>query len=143
MRTIRMMTGAALVGSMAWVTQGGVAAGAEQTAYAGEFAGHIAYVGCTSKPKPATTTGTWSITLHGTSAKGTFDILVNGEPHVSYVYLSLKQLPVGPETTFSVSGVTQAGPLTVNLLGGQMTYTIAPYNYNNLSCTSVTYPGHT
>jgi len=70
-------------------------------------------------------------------------ILVNGEPHVSYVYPSLKQLPVGPETTFSVGGVTQAGPLTVTLTRGQMTYTIAPYNYDNLSCTSVTYPGHT
>ena len=125
------------------VPPGGAASAAQQTTYTGVFAGHIIDEGCATTPHPATTTGSWSITLHGTSAKGTFHILVNGLPHVSYVYPNMDL--VGSTTdSFSVSGMTGAGLLPVTLTdNGNMTYTIAPYNYNGLSCTSVTYPGHT
>jgi len=147
MRTIRMLSSAVLVGAMAVVTPGGAASAAPPTTYAGVFAGDIIYE-CTTTPPPATTTGTWSIVLKRTStngtvpsAKGTFHILVNGLPHVSYVYPNMDLAGSTPDT-FSVSGTTGAGPLTVTLKGDDMTYTIAPYNYGGLSCTSVTYPGH-
>jgi len=144
MRTIRMLSSALLVGAMALVAPGGAASAATETTYVGVFAGRIIYEGCTTTPHRATTTGTWSMTLRGTSAKGSFDILVNGTPHVAYTFPAMKQAPVGPNYTFSVYGATQAGLLTVSLkVDGNMTYTIAPYNYDGLECTSVTYPGHT
>jgi len=144
MRTIRMLSSALLVGAMAVVTPGGAASAAPPTTYTGVFDGQIM---CDDAPV-ATTTGTWSIVLKRTStngtvpsAKGTFHILVNGLPHVSYVYPNMDLAGSTPDT-FSVSGTTGAGLLTVTLKGDDMTYTIAPYNYGGLSCTSVTYPGH-
>jgi|GEM_PF-2013725 len=150
MRTIRMLSSAVLVGAMAVVTPGGAATAAPDTTYAGVFGGGIVYKGCTTTPAPATTSGSWSIMLkrtstHGTvpSAKGTFDILVNGQPHVSYVYPNMELAAGGPNTTLEVSGMTGAGLLTVTVKdNGKMTYTIAPYNYGGLTCDSVTYPGH-
>jgi len=68
---------------------------------------------------------------------------VDKVPHVSYVFPMMKQIPIGPSQVFSVYGVTQAWLLTVTLRNdGLMTYVIAPYNYNGVSCDSVTYPGH-
>jgi hypothetical protein len=150
MRTIRMLSSAVLVGAMAVVTPGGAASAAPATTYTGVFDGGIVYSDCTSTPDPATTTGSWSIMLKRTStngtvssAKGTFDILVNGLPHVSYVYPNMELATAGPNTTFAVSGMTGAGLLTVTLKdNGKMTYKIEPYNYGGLSCTSVTFPGH-
>ena len=70
-------------------------------------------------------------------------LYVNRVPHVAYVFPSMKQDPVGPGTTFAVSGMTVAGLLIVTLKDdGDMTYTIAPYSYDELNCASVTYPGH-
>jgi hypothetical protein len=117
------------------------ASAASPTTYSGDFEGKIAYTGCTPKAPKATTTGTWSVTLQGSTAKATLDIYLNGQPHVAYTYPGMKQLPVEEPTLFSVSGVTQAGPLTVTLTGSRLTYTIAPYSFDGLSCQSVTYPG--
>jgi len=150
MRTIRMLSSAVLVGAMAVVTPGGAASAATETTYAGVYGGGILYKGCTQPPDAATTSGSWSIMLKRTStngtvpsAKGTFDILVNGLPHVSYVYPNMELATGGPNTTLEVSGMTGAGLLTVTLKdNGKMTYTIAPYSYNGLKCESVTYPGH-
>jgi len=94
--------------------------------------------------KPQLANGSWSMTLHGTSAKGSFDILVNDIPHVAYTFPGMKQAPIGPGYAFSVYGPTQAGLLTVTLKNdGNMTYVIAPYNYDGLEYASVTFPGHT
>jgi len=151
MRTIRMLSSALLVGAMAVVTPGGAASAAPPTTYTGVFEGAIVYTGCTigTAPSDVPTTGTWSIVLKRTSAngtdpsaKGTFHILVNGLPHVSYVYPNM-DLADSTTDSFSVSGATGAGPLTVTLTGHDMTYTIAPYIYGDRSCASVTYPGHT
>lgn len=144
MRTIRMLSSAVLVGAMAVVTPGGAASAAPPTTYTGVFGGVIDYTGCTTGTPlvGAEASGPWSMTLHGTSAKGSFEILVNGEPHVAYVYPGMKQAPIGTDYTFSVHGLTQAGLLTVSLkVNGNMTYTIAPYNNGGLSCASVTFPG--
>ena len=144
MRTIRMLSCALLVGAMAVVTPGGAASAAPATTYTGEFEGPVM---CDSE-QVATTSGDWSMTLHGTSAKGTFVIdktTMGGEvaPTLAYTFPMMKQAPVGTDYVFSVHGVTQAGLLTVSLkVDGNMTYTIAPYNYDGLECTSVTYPGH-
>ena len=151
MRTIRMLSSALLVGAMAVVTPGGAASAATDTTYAGVFGGDIVYKGCTAHPTPAKTSGSWSIMLKRTStngtvpsAKGTFDILVNGVPHVAYVYPNMELVTGGPNTTFAVTGMTGAGLLTVTLMdNGKMTYTIAPYKLGDLECASVTYPGHT
>ncbi|NMM22310.1 MAG: hypothetical protein HHJ11_02210 [Phycicoccus sp.] len=150
MRTIRMLSCALLVGAMAVVTPGGAASAAPAMTYTGVFgdadgnALAIAYVGCTTTPPEAVTKGDWSMTVHGTSAKASFKIFVDGVLHVAYTFPAMKQAPVGDDDyTFSVHGVTQAGLLTVSLKkDGDMTYTIAPYGYGGLSCTSVTYPGH-
>ena len=151
MRTIRMLSSALLVGTMAVVTPGGAASAATDTTYAGVFGGGIVYKGCTQLPDPATTGGSWSIVLKRTStngtvpsAKGTFDILVNGLPHVSYVFPNMEIAAGGPNTTLVVSGMTDAGLLTVTVKdSGKMTYTIAPYSFYGRVCDSVTYPGHT
>jgi len=125
---------------MALVAPAGASA-APSTTYTGTFGGQITYQGCTSKVEKAKTSGEWTMTLHGTSAKGTFNILVNGEPHVAYVFPMMKQIPI-PNQVFSVYGVTQAGLLTVTLANdGGMTYVIAPYSLEGVSCTSVTYHG--
>lgn len=141
MRTIRMLSSAVLVGSMALFAPGGASA-APSTTYTGTFDGRITYEGCTPNVAKARTSGEWTMALHGTSAKGTFNILVNGQPHVSYVFPMMKQSPIGPDYAFSVYGVTQAGLLTVTLTNdGEMTYVIAPYGLDGVTCDSVTYPG--
>jgi hypothetical protein len=77
------------------------------------------------------------------SAKVTFDILVNGAPHVSYVFPGMEVATPKHGDVLSVSGLTGAGPLTVTVTkNGRMAYTIAPYEFGDLSCTSVTYPGY-
>ena len=143
MRVIRSIVGALLITGLALVAGAGTAVAAGNTStYTGVFAGRIDYQGCTVQPPPARTSGTWSVTLHGTSAKAEFNILVNGQPHVAYTFPGMK-LSSAPGAVFVVSGATQAGPLTVTLYdNGSMTYVIAPYSYGGLSCTSVTYPGH-
>ena len=149
MRTIRMLSSAVLVGAMAVVTPGGAASAASPTTYTGVFEGGILYNNCAPSKDSVPTTGTWSIVLKRTSANGTsatakgaFDIFVNDVRHVSYVYPNMKLAPGWDEDSFSVSGRTAAGDLTVTLEDGVMTYTIAPYSLPGLSCTSVTYPGH-
>jgi hypothetical protein len=142
MRTKRVLFGSALTTMLAVATMSVPASAASPTAtYAGDFGGTIRYEGCTTQAPTATTTGTWSVTLHGKSAKAVFDIDVNSQPHVAYTFPGMKQLSVEQPTVFSVTGKTQAGQLTVTLSGSDLTYTIAPYNYDGLSCESVTYPG--
>ena len=143
MRHPRLLVGAVLLAMLSLFLGGGVASAASGTVtYQGHFEGTISYDDCQPTPPVATTTGTWSVTLHGASAKAVFDILVNGEPHVAYTFPGMKQTEV-EGTTFAVHGRTQAGVLTVTLYpAGSMTYVIAPYTFNGLTCTSVTYPGH-
>jgi hypothetical protein len=140
MRTKKMMACGAVTAALAFGTGAGASAGTPWT-YDGTFGGDIAYNGCTTAVPSATTTGTWAVILHGTSAKATFDIDVNGQPHVAYTFAGMKQLPVEEPTVFSIRGKTQAGTLTVTLTGASLTYTIAPYDYDGLTCSSVTYPG--
>lgn len=136
-----LLSGGVLAATLLFASAGVPATAAPPTTYDGHFGGDIVYTGCTTQAPEASTTGTWSVTLHGNSAKATFDIDVNGEPHVAYTFPGMKQLPVTEGTAFSVTGLTQAGRLTVTLTGTSLTYTIAPYNFGGLSCQSVTYPG--
>ena len=111
--------------------------------YSGVFAGAIKYVGC-STPQPGHNLagGTWTVTTHGQSAKGSFDITVNGVPHVSYVASNMTVVHSTAPVYFVVFVQTLAGPETVTLYtDGHMTYVIAPYDYSGVSCQSVTYPG--
>jgi hypothetical protein len=141
MRTSRALGLTAVLASTALIAPGAASA-ARPTTYSGEFDGHIAYVGCTTDhPVPGDATGTWSVTLHGTAARGVFDITIDGTPDVAYTYPNLKQAPAGADTDLSVYGPTQAGLLTVTVRGDRMEYTIAPYGYNGVSCASVTFPG--
>jgi hypothetical protein len=142
MRTTMLTTAGAALAALALTTLSLPAAAAPPATYDGEFAGSVAYEGCTTPAPDATTTGTWSVTLHGTSAKAVFDIWVNGEPHVAYTFPGMKSDQVEPPTVFSVHGTTGAGPLTVTLVRRHLSYTIAPYSYDGLTCESVTYPGH-
>jgi hypothetical protein len=146
MRRLGSLVGLSLVGALAAVlaltAAPGAASAAAATTYQGTFSGAIVYTGCLTTPQQAVASGTWAVTLHGNSAKGEFDILVNGAPHVAYTFPGMKQAQV-PDTTFVVYGKTQAGLLTVTLYpNSQMTYVIAPYSLDGLSCTSVTYSGN-
>jgi hypothetical protein len=140
MHSLRSLSGGVLAGTLALAVATPASAAPPRT-YDGTFNGDIVYSGCTTTPPPATTSGTWAVTLHGKSAEATFDIYVNGEPHVAYTFPGMKQLPVQDPTVFSVTGATQAGPLTVTLSGSELAYTISPYSYDGLTCQSVTYPG--
>jgi hypothetical protein len=140
MRTTNLLS-SGLLTTLAFTVATGAAGAASPTRYDGAFGGTIVYSGCRTTAPAGTATGTWSVTLHGKSAKAVFDIYVNGQPHVAYTYPGMKRLPVEEPTAFSVTGATQAGPLTVTLTGSQLTYTIAPYDYGGLSCDNVTYPG--
>lgn len=99
MRTSRALGLTAVLASTALIAPGAASA-ARPTTYSGEFDGHIAYVGCTTDhPVPGDATGTWSVTLHGTAARGVFDITIDGTPDVAYTYPNLKQAPAGPTPT--------------------------------------------
>ena len=137
MRTTRALGLAAVLAATALVAPNGASAASPVTV-SGEFAGQITYVGCT--PPAATTSGDWSITLHGTSAKGFFDILVNEEPHLTYTFPGMKLAPGSTASSFVASGRTAAGLLTVTVTPSVKEYKIAPYHYGDLTCDSVTYP---
>ena len=142
MRTIRLLVGTVLVALLTLAVGPGAAsaAGNGTSTYRGTFGGSIVYVGCKTTGHQ-TTSGTWAVTLNGNSAKATFDISVNGVPHVAYTFPGMKVATV-EGTVFAIYGRTGAGLLTVTLFpSGDMTYKIAPYSYEGLNCTSVTYPG--
>ena len=145
MKTKRMIgCGAAIaaLGVLGLATPVGAAA-----TYSGVFRGDIVKSDCSSPPPWQTTSGTWSVTLHGNTATATFDIYVDGQPHVAYKFPGMKQLPTSGHQLFSVSGVTGAGPLTVTAMdNGRFSYTIAPYDLQydpttEYACASITYPG--
>ena len=84
-----------------------------------------------------------SVTLHGRSAKADFDIRSNGEPHAVFTFPGMKQLDPEPGTTFVLEGRMNVGTLTVTLTdGGALTYRIEPFQGLDVSCDSITYPGH-
>ena len=83
----------------------------------------------------------WSVALHGTTdATVAFDIFVNGRHHVSFAGTVLQEVPDKGQT-FAVAIPTQAGPLTVSLVGETFVYRIAPYDLFGIACRSVTYSG--
>jgi hypothetical protein len=145
-RFVHVLAGATATASLALLAIGTPAASAATT-YNGIFRGDIAKTDCSNPPPWQTTSGTWSVTLHGSTATATFDIYVDGAPHFAYKFPGMKQLSAGAHELFSVTGLTGAGPLTVTATDkGKFSYTIAPYNLqydeNTLySCASVTYPG--
>ena len=141
MRIFRLFLGSTLLLFLGFVAAPLSASAAPATSYDGVFAGSIAYDKCAPNPGHDVTSGTWSVTLHGASAKATFDIYVNGAPHVAYTYPGMKTAAVSG-TVFTAYGATQAGPLTITLFDdGDFTYVIAPYSYDGLTCQRVTYSG--
>lgn len=110
--------------------------------YSGVFSGPVAYVGCaTHQPSRNIAGGTWTVTTHGQSAKGSFTITVNGDPQLSYVANMQLMYSTGP-VYFVAFVQTLAGPETVTLYtSGELTYVISPYSLDNISCQSVTYTG--
>jgi hypothetical protein len=140
MRTLHAAGFAALLAATALVAPGGATA-ASPTTYSGQFDGPVVYEQCTTTPPTNYATGDWSVTMHGTSAKGTFTIMFGEETHVAYTFPGMKQAPGNTASDWLVSGRTMAGLLTVAVHGTDMTYTIEPYNYDGLSCASATFPG--
>jgi hypothetical protein len=140
MRTTRALGAAAVLAATALVAPGGASA-ASPTTYSGQFDGQVTYVGCEAPDNDAS--GPWSVTMHGTSAKGDFTIYFNDEtvPHVAYTFPGMKQAPGNTEDNWSVYGKTMAGLLTVAVHGSTMTYTIEPYHYGDLSCDKAIFPG--
>lgn len=145
MRTTHALGAAAVLAATALMAPAGASA-AQPMNFSGEFDGPIVYTGCNATmPTDDMAGGTWSMRVFGDTAKGQFTITVNGEKHVSYPYPGMT---VGSfsEDGFSVSGPTGAGPLTVTLTGGNLTYTVGDgsagsYHYGDLVCASVSYPG--
>lgn len=142
MRMVRAISGVAAGAVMVLVMSAPVASAASNT-YSGVFSGKVQYSGCTSpQPHDNVASGTWSVTTHGSSASGTFTILVNGAPHVSYTANGMRNVYSTAPVYFVVTVQTLAGPETVTLYKtGDMTYVIAPYDYDGVTCQSVTYPG--
>ena len=142
MRTSRVLGLAALLSTASLVLPA-TANADPATTVTGRFAGKIAYTHCTegTPPTPGIASGTWSVTLHGPTAKATFDILVDGAPHLAYTFPGMKEAPGSGPTHFVVYGKTQAGLLTVSVDDRSMAYRIEPYSYGGLTCASVTYPG--
>lgn len=146
MRHFRYFSVAALLLGLTLAVSAPSASGASKstgsTTYSGVFSGPVGYVGCsTHQSNHNLAGGTWTVTTHGQSAKGSFTITVNGEPHVSYV--ANMQLVYSAAPVYFVAFVqTLAGPETVTLYtSGDLTYVIAPYNLDSISCQSVTYTG--
>jgi hypothetical protein len=141
MRTLHATGFAAVLAATALVAPGGASA-ASPTMYSGTFDGTVQYVGCTTPGPDNYATGDWSVTMHGTSAKGSFTIMFGTETHVAYTFPGMKQAPGNTESDWLVSGRTMAGLLTVAVHGDDMTYTIEPYNYGGLSCDRAVFPGY-
>jgi hypothetical protein len=149
-RGLRSLMSVTAIGGLAALAAPGtaVAGGNGSTTYSGIFAGDIRYQGCTSQPPWETTSGTWSVTLHGTSATGVFDIYTDGQPHVAYTFPGMKDVPTTANQVFAETGLTGAGQLTVTLTDkGKFAYTITDYNLywadtdQTYVCDSVTFPG--
>lgn len=130
---------AALIASA--VAVGSTASAATTTTYHGIFSGPVVYRGCTTTPPTAIASGTWSVALHGTTdATIAVDIFANGAHHVSFGG-TFPQIAPEKKQAFAVAIPTQAGDLTISLVGETFVYRIAPYNLFGISCKSVTYNG--
>lgn len=142
MRTTRALGLGAVLAATALIAPGGATA-ASPTTYTGSFDGPVDYVNCTTTEPEHYATGTWSVTMHGTSAKASFTIYFDDDPtpHVAYTFPGMKQAPTNTASDWLVSGKTLAGMLRVAVHDDVMTYTIEPYNYDGLSCASATFPG--
>jgi hypothetical protein len=142
-RTTTRTLGLAAVLSAAGLVAAAGASANPPTTVTGHFTDSVQYDHCTvgTPPSPADLTGDWSVTLHGPSAKGNFRILVNDVVHVDYKFGGMKEGPNSTPSNFVVYGKTLAGLLTVRVNGTDMTYTIAPYSFDGLTCDSVTFPG--
>jgi hypothetical protein len=158
MRTLRIVLGTLLVGAVALVVGAGPVSGASggPVTYSGEFNGYITYfmepgvaVGTCPTTAQNTASGTWSVTVHGTSASAGFDIKVNSADHVAYTIPKLTLAYSAGGTKFVAYGQTGAGVLTLTLFdSGRFTYRISPYNNTGLglpgsefSCDMVTFNG--
>lgn len=118
------------------------------TTYSGKFAGAIAYENCWPDAGTHVASGTWSVTVKPNgNAVGTFDIYVDGQPHVTYTK-QMQADTLGAHEVFAETYKTQAGPIRVSLEGGKFAYRIAPYDFytpdwqSTLQCSSVTYWGN-
>ena len=117
------------------------ASAATTTTYHGIFSGPVVYKSCTTTPPTAIASGTWSVALHGTAdATISVNIFVNGAHHVSFGG-TFPQIAPEKKQAFAVAIPTQAGPLTISLVGENFVYRIAPYELFGLDCRSVTYNG--
>ena len=93
-------------------------------------------------PDPGDVTGTWRVNLHDTKATARFVIYVDGALHVAYT-AQMERVPEAT-STFTATTLTAAGPLTVTLENGALTYTIDDYTDpfgGGFTCESVVYTG--
>jgi hypothetical protein len=151
MRALRLLAVALCASAVALVTGVGPASAAKggNVTYSGTFVGNVLYEGsgasCPTSNHTDAARGTWSVTLHGTSAKADIDIT----DHVAFTFPNMKVASPSAATVFSVHGVTGAGLLTITLYpDGGLTYVIAPYDNTGLGlsdpaivCDRVTYFG--
>ncbi|HEX9042210.1 MAG TPA: hypothetical protein VF838_14485 [Trebonia sp.] len=113
---------------------------ATTTTYHGTFTS-VTYTNCAGGTPPvAAASGVWSISAHGTSdATLAVNIFVAGSHHVSFGG-PVAQTTI-PGATVAVEVPTLAGPLVVSVTGQALSYKIAPYDFNGLTCDSVLYSG--
>jgi hypothetical protein len=112
------------------------------TTYHGVFTSRE-FTNCIDAPQVGVVSGTWNIIKRGdTDATVSINIFVDGKHHVSFGG-PIPQTDI-PGSTVAVAVPTQAGPLTIDLTGEDLTYTISPYDLFGLSCPlpgGVTYRG--
>jgi hypothetical protein len=110
------------------------------TTFHGVFIGSRVFEGCENAASAGDVSGTWNIIKRGdTDATVSINIFVDGKHHVSFGG-PFQQAP-GGDPIVLMPFFTGAGWLTISLTGEDLTYTIAPYNFNDLQCGSVTYTG--
>ena len=141
--------GTVIAGTALIAGVGATAFAGTTTTYSGKFAGSITYDNCSPAPGTHVASGTWSVTLKSNGdAVGTFDIYVDGQPHVSYTK-QMKADTLGQHEVFAQTFKTQAGPIRVSLEGGKFSYQISPYDFYTpdwsqpMQCSAVTYWGNT
>lgn len=137
------MAAAGLLAALPLTITGATATAAPPTTYDGVFDGPVVFDNCVPAQPAATASGSWSVTLHGRSAKADFDLWSNGEPHAVYTFPGMKQLDPPAGTTFVLEGRMNVGTLTVTLTdAGAFTYHVEPFLGYDVTCDSLTYPGH-
>jgi len=137
MRKLRLFAVAMLTSSVALLGAAAPAAAAPAGTQHGVFTG-VTY-GSGAELTPAS--GQWSVTWRDDKVTATFNIFVAGEHHLAYGMPPKLITTEAAGSSFSFLTGASSNPLVVTITDDQLTYRIAPYDYNGVHYDVVTYSG--